>query len=48
MRHNRPLLREGGLPGIVDLGQAETIVRIALGELSADERAKFRSVRLEP
>jgi hypothetical protein len=41
-------LKTVGLPGIVDLGEANTIARIAIGEMSDSERAEFRTGRLEP
>jgi hypothetical protein len=41
-------LKAVGLPGIVDLGEANTIARIAFGEMSDNERAEFNRARLEP
>jgi hypothetical protein len=38
-------MRAVGLPGIVDLGEAHTSARIAIGEMSDSERAEFRPAR---
>lgn len=34
------------MPGIVDLGEANTVARIAIAEMSDSARAEFRQTRL--